>query len=384
MDRDLAEAERVFRATRPSRIPCLSLLALLFVAGAAVSEAAREFPACFDFVRGPDSIEIRLANADGAPEPVATCVFRDPAIPRPYLAHLHAPGGVRVSRNHPPLEGVDDDDHATLHPGLWVAFGDLNGTDFWRNRGRVEHAGFLVEPRATGPTLDFSVAERYLRERPDGASDSESGDSKSDDTASDDLVCRGRSSYRFVAGDSLDPPCAGTLILVEVELVCDSGPLRFGPQHEMGFGFRVATPLAVKRGGAILASHGGRNEAGAWGRVGAWWDYSGTLETPLGRRRAGVLMVPSPENARPTWSHARDYGFLAMNPTGPPPGAADVPSLGFEVPEGTPFRMRAAFLLHATAPEGEFDPEGAARAAVEAMRAWGEVEEEGKDYRDHP
>ena len=31
----------------------------------------------------------------------------------------------------------DLDDHPTMHPGLWLAFGDINGADFWRNKGRV-------------------------------------------------------------------------------------------------------------------------------------------------------------------------------------------------------------------------------------------------------
>ena len=28
-----------------------------------------------------------------------------------------------------------------MHPGLWLAFGDLNGIDFWRNKAPVRQSG---------------------------------------------------------------------------------------------------------------------------------------------------------------------------------------------------------------------------------------------------
>ena len=67
-------------------------------------------------------------------EPAATYVYRDETITRPYFAHVHAPGGMPLTRNHPPIAGTDPTDHAALHPGLWLAFGDLSGADDWRNR----------------------------------------------------------------------------------------------------------------------------------------------------------------------------------------------------------------------------------------------------------
>ncbi|MBM3861792.1 MAG: hypothetical protein FJ395_19385, partial [Verrucomicrobia bacterium] len=65
-------------------------------------------------------------------EPVATYVFRDDKVLRPHFKQLHAPGGIQVTRNHPPVAGQDATDHDTMHPGVWLAFGDISGNDFWR------------------------------------------------------------------------------------------------------------------------------------------------------------------------------------------------------------------------------------------------------------
>jgi hypothetical protein len=156
-----------------------------------------------------------------------------------------------------------------MHPGLWLAFGDLNGVDFWRNKGRIEHVRFVHEPETDADGVSFVVEDRYLA--PTG-----------------EEVCRGLSEFRVVAGDALEPGVPGTVILIATTLRSNQAPLVFGPQHEMGLGIRVATPLVVKNGsGRISASHGGRNEAGTWGRVGTWWDYSGTLDGTL----AGILLA---------------------------------------------------------------------------------------------
>src|SRR5687768_11021595 len=71
--------------------------------------------------RNDVSLQIRI---DG--RPLATYVWNDAVVRRPYFAHLHAPNGKQVSRTHPPVEGRDATDHATMHPGLWLAFGDLS------------------------------------------------------------------------------------------------------------------------------------------------------------------------------------------------------------------------------------------------------------------
>jgi hypothetical protein len=124
----------------------------------------------------------------------------------------------------------------------------------------------------------------------------------------------------------------------------------------------------VKNGsGTISASHGGRNEAGTWGRVGTWWDYSGTLDGTL----AGILLAAAQDNPRAVWAHARDYGFLALNPTDRPRRPVDgEPSEPFTVAKGDALRLKFAVLLHAQPAADAWSPETAGRAVAATLDAW--------------
>jgi hypothetical protein len=69
--------------------------------------------------------------------------------------------------------------------------------------------------------------------------------------------------------------------------------------------------------------------------------------TQLTRNHPPVKGVDA--STRPVWAHARDYGFLASNPTGSPPDGKDVPSIPFTVPAGESLRLRFGLLLQAGA-----------------------------------
>ncbi|HUE72942.1 MAG TPA: PmoA family protein [Pirellulaceae bacterium] len=219
-------------------------------------------------------------------QPLARYVFQDETMLRPYFTAVHAPGGVEVTRRHPPREGIDADDHPTMHPGIWLAFGDLGGADFWRNKGRALHERFTTAPKVEDGVLRFAVRNRYLdRER---------------------LVCQEDAAYSLGVMD-------GGYLLSWDSTFTGSEPFAFGDQEEMGLGIRLATPLCVQRGsGTITTSEGKRNEKEAWGTPAKWCDYSGTIDG----RRVGVLLMPHPENFRASWLHVRDYGLAVANPFG--------------------------------------------------------------------
>jgi hypothetical protein len=80
----------------------------------------------------------------------------------------------------------------------------------------------------------------------------------------------------------------------------------------MGLGVRLATPLAVVKGGEIVNSEGRKNGAQVWGRQADWCRYGGDI----GGRYVGVALLPHPQNFRRAWFHARDYGLLVANPFG--------------------------------------------------------------------
>src|SRR6185295_6617177 len=67
---------------------------------------------------------------------IATYVWRDEKILRPYFKNVCTLDGLQVTRNHPPIAGKDAVDHADMHPGIWLAFGAINDQDFWRNQAK--------------------------------------------------------------------------------------------------------------------------------------------------------------------------------------------------------------------------------------------------------
>lgn len=218
---------------------------------------------------------------------VAHYVFRDPAILRPHFANLLAPDGTPVTRTHPPVEGVDATDHATMHPGVWLGFGDLNGEDFWRNKGRIEHVRFIEPPAATDEGVTFATENR-LR------------------------TADGPSLGTQISRLSLSALDRGFLLVWQADFLPDGQDLVFGDQEEMGLGVRVATPLAETNGGLITSSSGEQTAKKTWGRSFEWCDYAGAVNG----RRAGVTLMPDPSNFRASWFHNRDYGVMVANPFG--------------------------------------------------------------------
>lgn len=238
-------------------------------------------------------------------ETVAVYVFDDPIVKRPYFAHLCAPGGPQVTRAFPPVEGKDATDHATMHPGIWLGFGDLGGADFWRNKGRVVVEKLDLQGSAISAVHAYRDGER--------------------------LVCREASRI------TVERRPEGLSIRFDSAFTGDVA-FHFGDQEEMGLGIRLATPLTAKAGGRILGAGGGRNEKELWGKPADWADY--------GDGKAGLLLVPHPGNFRPSWMHARDYGVLVANPFGRKAFTKGEASR-VEVKPGETFRLRFAVLAYA-------------------------------------
>jgi hypothetical protein len=298
--------------------PCLLLL-IVFCSRVSADERVT-------FDDGKDQVAIAI---DG--KPLASYVFRDDKILRPYLADVHAPGGAKVTRNLPPIAGVDATDHDTMHPGIWLAFGDLSGSDFWRNKAKVKHLRFAEPPTAKGDGGQFAVLNQYI----------------SGEKAICDELCRLTIRVRP----------AGTLLIWD-STFSGERPFTFGDQEEMGLGLRVATPLAVKKGGTLLNSDGLKNETQVWGKQADWCDYSGQIDGAS----VGVLVAPDPENFRRSWFHARDYGFVAANPFGRNAFTKEAKSQVTVAP-GESLRLRFAILLH-----GKLDdPAAAYRDALKVL-----------------
>ncbi len=310
---------------------------------AAAQQPASQPEVSFTAERG--QLHVRLAG-----ENVASYVFEDKTITRPFFAHVRAPGGIQVTRNYPP-QPDDAQDHATFHPGIWLAFGDIGGHDYWRLKAKVVHDGFVEKPHGGAGRGGFAARNRYL-----------STDGKR-------TVCREVCRVTLHARPA--GHVKGYVLVWDSTFSSDDADFAFGDQEEMGLGVRLATPIAVtsKKGGRILDSAGRRDGAGIWGKAAEWCDYSGTISG----QQAGVLVVPNPANFRPAWWHARDYGLLVANPFGRRALTGGKPS-SVVVRRGEMLRLRFGLLIHATAlarseTDARFDPAAAAGEVLALLKA---------------
>ncbi|MCA9025244.1 MAG: PmoA family protein [Planctomycetaceae bacterium] len=232
------------------------------------------------FDQQDDRVLIRLGDVQ-----IAEYVFRDENTLRPYFRHLCTPSGVQVTRTHPPEEGSELSDHATMHPGLWMAFGDISGHDFWRNKARVRNDGIVDELTSSDGRGSFTVNNAY--------------------EADGETVCREKCHIEIEQVEH------GWLLRWTSTFTSDH-EFAFGDQEEMGLGVRVATPLAVKKGGRIINSDGLVDEEQVWGKQADWCTYGGEIDG----HNVNLTLMPHPDNFRRSWFHARDYGLLLANPFG--------------------------------------------------------------------
>jgi hypothetical protein len=215
----------------------------------------------------------------------------DPA--RPCFFPLLAPGGKHLTRSWPVADDVpgEPQDHPH-HRSMWVAHGDVNGTDNWSeqeghafqlHRGMLDAAGGPVCGRlaALNDWTDHRK-RKILEERRALTAYAVSGDARMFDLD----VC-------FTATE------------------CD---VRFGDTKEGGIlALRVSHVIDGDHGGRIRNSYGAVGEAECWGRRADWCDYSGEIDgEPL-----GIAIFDHPRSFRhPTFWHVRDYGMYTANPFG--------------------------------------------------------------------
>lgn len=215
---------------------------------------------------------------------IATYYFADQKTTRPFFAHVRTPDKIQVTRNHPPRQG-DPSDHADYHPGIFMAFGDISGNDYWRLKAKCVHDGFVERPRNAAGLAGFTVRNRY-----------QSADGKS-------TVCVETCRYDFHARPN------GILLTTASEFTSPT-EFYFGDQEEMGLGVRVASPIREEGGNGLITSNSGLTTAKkTWGQPAQWCDYGGVIDG----HRVGVSIFGSPKNQRVSWWHNRGYGVFVAN-----------------------------------------------------------------------
>ena len=250
--------------------------------------------------------------------PVAHFVFADTNILRPYFAHVHTPDGIQVTRNLPPIAGVDPVDHPTMHPGIWLAFGNISGQDFWRNKATIRHERFDEKPVISKEHLTFSTVSSMIG-------------------TNGNMLAKLDSYFSIIALTN------GYLLEWTAFFSSTNNDFVFGDQEEMGFGIRVATPISEKNGGTVRNSDGLTGAKVTWGKTALWCDYSGVLSNRL----VGITVMPHVDNFRPSWFHSRDYGLIVANPFGQK-AFTKGESSSVPVKNGASFKLRFAAFIYST------------------------------------
>ena len=305
---------------------------------------------CVPSIAFGDSVSVQLHDTyievQRDDKSVAEYVWSDPDIPRPHFKQVYAPNGAQITRRYPtdPILNKDNDDHAAYHPGIWLAFGDISGADFWRNKANVEQAKLdILEIDALGGHGGFTGTNLYKN--------------------GDVVACTESFTYWVRTTEH------GTLLTLRSVFENSDEAFYFGDQEEMGLGIRMATALTVKFGsGTITNSAGGVNEEGTWGKQADWCAYDGVIDG----KRTGAIIVPHWDNFRTSWFHPRDYGLMVANPFGKKAmtGANDdaVSPDRTRVEPGEAFTLGFDILLYGTEDDAAFNHDAAYRSILEKQR----------------
>lgn len=251
------------------------------------AEATR--PAGVELSRSDDRIEVRVGGD------LFTALHYGPSWSRPFLHPVIGPYGDPVTRAYPMRTDVpgEKQDHPH-HKSLWVAWGDVNGTDNWsedRKRGHATQAIRAFSVCESGPVLGrIAGAVDWLSEQGTKVMEED---------------------REIVVWNT---PASRRILDLTVAFRATQGPVRFGDTKEGGIcSIRVASSMDASGAGTIVNSYGGTNEAETWGKRAHWCDYYG----PVNGHTVGLAIFDHPGNLRyPTYWHVRNYGLMTANPFG--------------------------------------------------------------------
>jgi len=236
----------------------------------------------------------------------------DPEDKRPYLYPVNGPAGRSLTRMGHPRDPVTH----SHHNSLWLAHQNVNGINFWEDRGRGQ--------------IRCERVEQF---------------EDNDEFASATVLNSWSETNKMLLWE-WRRMTVQTLSNNEWLLLLD---LRFEAPNESvtmaktPFGLiaaRMAKSLGVKDGaGMIRNSEGGVNEAGVLWKRARWVDYSGAIKS---NTVEGITILDHPTNPNhPSYFHVRNDGWMGA-------------SLTFDGPlvieTNKPLHLRYGFYMHAGFP----------------------------------
>ncbi|MCK9413288.1 MAG: PmoA family protein [Prolixibacteraceae bacterium] len=269
---------------------------------------------------------------------------------KPILYPVFTSAGTEITRGFPlkTREGERND-----HPhqvGIWLNYGNVNGTDFWGNGSQ----GFGTK-NENGGVIKHLTVEKMTGGIGEGAM---SAIASWTDPAGKELLAE-RTEFHFVAKDSI------RIIDRITTLTATGGSIVFNDTKEGMLGIRVARQLELPSNddialtdakgnlttvkalsnegvtGNFISSEGVAGGA-VWGTRAKWIDLYGSI----GNEKISLVVCDHPKNLNfPTWWHARGYGLFAANPLGVKDFTQGKDSLNYTIPAGQSLTFRYRVII---------------------------------------
>ena len=237
---------------------------------------------------------------------------------RPFVFPLIGPSGRSVTRiGHP-----NDPQSHSHHYSVWVAHRDVNGVNFWEERGK--NVGRIVH-QSIEPFFDSADAAAV-----------QTVNAWLDPTGKPLLTERRRITAQWL-------PNREWLLIVDLQFSATSEPVTLGKTPFGVMAVRMAKTIGVHDGGGTIRnSEGAANEKEIFWKPAKWVDYSGPITAAA---TEGATLFDHPANPNhPAVFHVRDDGWMGA-------------SLTFDGPRviapGKPLQLRYGVYVHADQPARE-------------------------------
>jgi hypothetical protein len=228
---------------------------------------------------------------------------------RPFLFPINGPSNRSLTRmGHP-----HDPETHSHHNSVWISHRDLNGSNFWEDRGKVR----IVHKRII-----------RLDDGPESASVSTMNAWTND--AGKVLL----NEQRTVTVRNLSD--GEWMLIIDLVLEAEKESATFGKTPFGLIGVRMAKSIGVNDGGGTIRnSEGGVNESGCFWKPARWVDYAGAIKDHV---IEGITLMDHPRNpGHPATYHVRNDGWMGV-------------CLTFDAPRTieprTPLRLRYALYIH--------------------------------------
>jgi len=232
-----------------------------------------------------------------------------PDLNRPFLFPVIGPSGRSLTRiGHP-----HDPETHSHHNSVWISHFDVDGTDFWGDRGKGKIRHRRIVEYADADEQAYLIAENeWITE--DGKV----------------LLLETR---RITV---IPLPESEWLVTIDMEFKAKDKSVTLGKTPFGMTGVRMAKTIGVNDGGGrILNSEGAVDEKDVLWKRAKWVDYAGAITN---REKEGITLFDHPDNPTfPGYFHVRNDGWMGASLT------FDGPR---EIQFDKPLHLRYGFCIH--------------------------------------